>query len=58
MRVLWYLPANLIKGVIFEGVIVFSSEPHKGSTIIGYYGTFHQTSLIKYSLYEVCWKVL
>ena len=44
MRVLWYLPANLIKGVIFEGVIVFSSEPHKGSTLIGYYGTFQQTS--------------
>ena len=30
MRVLWYLPANLIKGIFFEGVIVFSSKPHKG----------------------------
>jgi hypothetical protein len=46
--VIWYLPANLIKevlfegvivpsrnlikGVLFEGVIVPSSKPHKGST--------------------------
>jgi hypothetical protein len=30
MRVLWYLPATLIKGVFFEGVIVFSSKPHTG----------------------------
>ena len=44
MRVLWYLPANLIKGVLFEGVMVPSSEPHKGSTLIGCYGTFQQTS--------------
>jgi hypothetical protein len=33
MRVLWYLPANLIKGVLFEGVMVPSSKPHKGSTL-------------------------
>ena len=29
MRVLWYLPANLIKGVLYEGVMVPSSKPHK-----------------------------
>ena len=50
MRVLWYLPANLIKGVLFEGVIVPSSKPHKGSTLIGCYGTFQQTSSREYFL--------
>ena len=34
MRVLWYLPANLIKGVLYEGVMVPSSKPHKGSTFL------------------------
>ena len=29
MSVLWYLPANLIKGIFFEGVIVFSSKPQR-----------------------------
>jgi hypothetical protein len=33
MTVLWYLPANLIKGVLYEGLIVPSSKPHKGSTL-------------------------
>jgi hypothetical protein len=42
MRVLWYLPANLIKGVLFEGVIVFSSEPQK-IPFMRLAGTYHNT---------------
>jgi hypothetical protein len=33
MRVLWYLPENLIDGMLFEDVIVPSSKPHKESTL-------------------------
>jgi hypothetical protein len=57
MRVLWYLPANLIKGVLFEGVIVFSSKPHKVSTLFMRFAGKYYNTLKKYSLYEVCWKV-
>jgi hypothetical protein len=29
MRVLWYLPANLIKGILLESVIAYSSKPQR-----------------------------
>jgi hypothetical protein len=59
MRVLLYLPANLIKGVLFEGVIGLlegTITPSKSTPFMRFAGRYHNT-LIKYSLYEVCWKV-
>jgi hypothetical protein len=50
MRVLWYLPANLIKGVLYEDVMV-------PSPFMRFAGRYYNI-LIKYSLYEVCWKIL